>query len=44
MFVAIFKIVDKSKICGSGCSSRRGVEIGRGNLVEEGEICDAVKF
>ena len=44
VFVAIFKIVDKSAVESSGCSGRRGVEIGGGNLVGEEEMCDAVKF
>ena len=35
VFVEIFKIVDKSGFWGSGCSGRRGVEIGGENLVEE---------
>ena len=37
VFVAIFKIVDKSGIESSGCSGRRGVVIGGGNLVGEGD-------
>ena len=32
VFVAIFKIVDKSWIWGSGCSGRRGVVIGGGKF------------
>ena len=39
-----FKIVDKSVFGSCDCSGRRGVVIGRGNLVGEGEKCDAVKF
>ena len=35
VFVAIFKIVDKSAVESSCCSGRRGVEIGGVNLVEE---------
>ena len=42
--MAIFKIVDKSGIWDCDCSGRRGVVIGVGNLVEEEEMCDAVKF
>lgn len=37
VFVAIFKIVDKSGFWGCGCSGRRGVVIGGGNLVGEGD-------
>ena len=44
VFVAIFKIVDKSGICGSGCSGRRGVVIERENLVGEEERCDGMEF
>ena len=44
VFVAIFKIVDKSGIWDCDCSGRRGVVIGGGNLVGEEEMCDAVKF
>ena len=32
VFVAIFKIVDKSWIWGSGCSGRRGAVIGGGKI------------
>ena len=42
--MAIFKIVDKSGFWSCNCSGRRGVVIGGGNLVGEGEMCDAVKF
>ena len=42
--MAIFKIVDKSEIWDCDCSGRRGVVIGGGNLVGEGEMWDAVKF
>lgn len=35
VFVAIFKIVDKSAVESSGCSGRRGVVIERENLVGE---------
>ena len=42
--MAIFKIVDKSGFWGCGCSGRRGVEIGRGNLVGDGERCDGMEF
>ena len=44
VFVAIFKIVDKSAVESSCCSGRRGVEIGGENLVEEEEMCDGMKF
>lgn len=42
--MAIFKIVDKSLIWGSGCSGRIGVVIGGGNLVGKGERCDGMDF
>ena len=44
VFVAIFKIVDKSGFWGSGCSGRRSVVIERENLVEEEERCDGMEF
>ena len=42
--MAIFKIVDKSGFWGCGCSGRMVWEFVEGNLVEEGEMCDAVEF
>lgn len=44
VFVAIFKIVDKSGIWNCDCSGRRGVVIERENLVEEEERCDEMEF
>ena len=44
VFVAIFKIVDKLAVESSGCSGRRGVVIGGGNLVGEEEMCDGMEF
>lgn len=44
VFVTIFKIVDKSWIWDCDCSGRRGVVIGGGNLVGEGEKCDGMEF
>ena len=44
VFVAIFKIVDKSGFWSCGCSGRRGVVIERENLVGEEWEYDAVKF
>lgn len=44
VFVAIFKIVDKSAVESSCCSGRRCVVIGGGNLVGEEWEYDAVKF
>ena len=44
VFVAIFKIVDKSAVESSCCSGRRGVVIGGGNLVGEEEMCDGMEF